>query len=91
MNKANSIDTEDLFLDKNISISNDAITFSIYEKREDVAFELLSVPDSDGNVPSATSYGIYISAYWCLFFFFFFFFFCYFFVFVCCCFFFQNI
>ena len=60
LNKANSSDTEDLFLDLNLSITNGIVSSKIYDKREDFNFEVVNFPFLDGDVPRSPSYGIYI-------------------------------
>ena len=61
LNKANTSDTEAAFLDLHLSISNDMVSTTIYEKREDFDFEIVNFPFLDGDVPRSTSYGVYIS------------------------------
>ena len=61
LNKANTSDTEAAFLDLHLSISNDIVSTTIYEKREDFDFEIVNFPFLDGDVPRSTSYGVYIS------------------------------
>ena len=47
LNKANSSDTEALFLDLNLSISNGIVSSKIYDKRYDFNFEKVNVPFLD--------------------------------------------
>ena len=61
LNKANSSDTEALFLDLNLSITNGKISSKIYDKWDDFNFEIVNFPFLDGNVPRSPSYGVYIS------------------------------
>ena len=61
LNKANTSDTKAAFLDLNLSISNDIVSTKIYDKRDDFDFEIVNFPFLDGDVPSSTSYGVYIS------------------------------
>ena len=61
LNKANTSDTEAAFLDLHLSISNDILSTKIYNKRDDFDFEIVNFPFLDGDVPSSTSYGVYIS------------------------------
>ena len=63
LNKANSSDTEALFLDLNLSITNGIASSKIYDKRDDFNFEIVNFPFFDGDVPCPPSYGVYISAY----------------------------
>ena len=44
-----------------LSISNDIVSTKIYDKRDDLDFEIVNFPFLDGNVPRSTSYGVYIS------------------------------
>ena len=61
LNKANTSDTEAVFLDLHLSISNDIVSTKIYDKRDDFDFKIINFPFLDGDVPSSTSYGGYIS------------------------------
>ena len=61
LNKANTSNDKAAFLDLNLSIDNDRVTSSIYDKREDFNFSIVNYPFLDGDVPRSTSYGIYIS------------------------------
>ena len=61
LNKANSSDTEALFLDLNLSITNGIVSSKIYEKRDDFHFEIVNFPFLDGDVPRSPFYGVYIS------------------------------
>ena len=65
LNKANTSDTEAAFLDLHLSISNDIVSTKIYYKRDDFDFEIVNFPFLDGDVPSSTSYGVYISQLFC--------------------------
>ena len=60
LNKANSSDS-DLFLDLNLSITNDIVSSKIYDKRYDFNFEIVNFPFPDGDGPRSPSYGVYIS------------------------------
>ena len=60
LNKANSSDTEALFLDLNLSITNGIISSKIYDKQDDFTFEIVNFPFLDGDVPRSPSYGVYI-------------------------------
>ena len=59
--KANTSDTEVSFLDLHLSIINEKIVSKIYDKRDDFSFDIVNYPHLDGDVPRATSYGVYIS------------------------------
>ena len=61
LNKANSRDTEAAFLDLKLSIIDGVISTNIYDKRDDYHFNIINYPHLDGDVPRATSYGVYIS------------------------------
>ena len=61
LNKANTSDKEAVFLDYHLSISNDIVSTKIYDKRDDIDFEIANLPFYDGDVPRSTSYGVYIS------------------------------
>ena len=61
LNKANTSDTEATFLDLHLSISNDIVSTKIYDKRDDLDFEIVNFSFLDGDVPRSTSYGVYIS------------------------------
>ena len=62
LNKANSSDTEALFLDLNLSITDDMVSSNFfYDKRDDFNFEIVNFPFLDGDVPRSPSYGVYIS------------------------------
>ena len=61
LNKANTSDTEAAFFDLHLSISNDIVSTKMYDKRDDFDFEIVNFPFLDGDVPSSTSYRVYIS------------------------------
>ena len=61
LNKANTSDTEPPFLDLHLSISNGFVSSKIYDKRDDLDFDIVNFPFLDGDVPRSTSYGVYIS------------------------------
>ena len=61
LNKANSSDTEALFLDLNLSITNGIVSSKNYDKRDDFNLEKVNFPFLDGNVSRSHSYGVYIS------------------------------
>ena len=61
LNKANTSDTETPFLELNLSISNGFVSCKIYDKRNDIDFDIVNFPFLDGDVPRSTSYGVYIS------------------------------
>ena len=57
LNKANTSDTEALFLDVHRSISNDFVSSKIDYKRDDFDFDIVNFPFLDGDVPRLPSYG----------------------------------
>ena len=61
LNKANNTDSEADYLDINIMITNGTAYTKIYDKRDDYNFDIVNFPHLDGDVPRATSYGVYIS------------------------------
>ena len=61
LNKANTSETEAVFLDMHLFISNDIVSTKIYDKRDNLDFEIVNFPFLDGDVPRSTSYGVYIS------------------------------
>lgn len=61
LNKANKSDTDASFLDLHLTIFDNKITTKIYDKRDDYSFNIVNYPNLDGDVPKATSYGVYMS------------------------------
>ena len=61
LNKANTSDTEALFLDLHLSLSNGFVSSKIYDKRDDFDFDIVNFPVLDRDNPRSTSYGVYIS------------------------------
>ena len=61
LNKANTTDSEAPFLDLHLSIVNGFVSSKIYDKRDDVDFDIENFPFLDGDVPRRASYGVYIS------------------------------
>ena len=61
LKKANVSDAEASFLDLHLSISDGFVTTTIYDKRDDFDFDIVSFPFLDGDVPRSASYGVYIS------------------------------
>ena len=60
LNKANTSDTEALFLDLHLPISNGFLSYNIYDKRDEFDFDIVNFPFLDDDVPRSTSYGVYI-------------------------------
>ena len=54
LNKANASDTEAVFLDLNISIHNDIVFTKIYDKRDNINFDIVNFLFLDGDVPQVT-------------------------------------
>ena len=67
VNKANTSDTKDAFLDLHLSNSNDIVSTKIYDKRDDFDFKKVNFPFLHGDVPCSSSYGVYISQLICFF------------------------
>ena len=61
LNKANSPDTEALFLDLNLSITNGIVSSKIYDKRDDFNFEIVNFLFLKEYVHRSPSNGVYIS------------------------------
>ena len=61
LNKANNSDISAAFLDLDLSINSGIVSSKIYDKRDDFNFKIVNYPHLDGDVPRATSYGVYIS------------------------------
>ena len=61
LNQANVSDTEASFLDLHLSISDGFVKTKIYDKRDDLNFDIVNFPFLDGDVPLSKSYGVYIS------------------------------
>jgi hypothetical protein len=49
------------FLDLDILITGPCFSYSIYDKRDNFDFPIVSFPDLSGNIPSRQSYGVFIS------------------------------
>ena len=61
LSKANTSNTEAVFLDLHLTISNDIVSTKINDKRDDLDFEIVNFPFLDGDVSRSTYYGFYIS------------------------------
>ena len=61
LNKANIFDTEDLFLDLNLSIWTGIVSTKTYDKLDDFNFEIVNFQFREGEFQRSTSYGVYIS------------------------------
>ena len=51
LNKANTSDTHDPFLNLHLFISNGFVSSKIYNKRDDFDFDIVNFPFLDGDVP----------------------------------------
>ena len=60
LNKANSSDTEAPFLDLKLSMTNGIVSSEIYDKRDDLNFEIVNFPFLDGDFSRSPAYGVYI-------------------------------
>ena len=61
LNKANSTDTKATILDLYLLLSNDFVSTKIYDERDDFDFDIVNFPLFGGDVPRASSYGVYVS------------------------------
>ena len=61
LNKANSSNIDAPFLDLHLTISDGFVSSKIYDKHDDFDFDIVNFPFLDGDVPRASSYGVYIS------------------------------
>ena len=59
LNKANSSDTEALFLDLNLSITIGIVSSKIYDKRDDFNFEIVNFTFLDWDVSRSASFSAY--------------------------------
>jgi hypothetical protein len=61
LNRSCISNTDAAYLDLHLTINNNLIKTSLYDKRDDFNFEIVNFPFLDGNIPKGPSYGIYIS------------------------------
>ena len=61
LKKANTTDTKAPIFNLHISIANEFVSSKIYDKRDDIDFNIVNFPFLDGDVPCRASYGVYIS------------------------------
>jgi hypothetical protein len=61
LNKENDKDDSATFLDLQIDIKDKMICTKTYDKRDAFKFDIVSFPDLSGNIPTAQSYGVFIS------------------------------
>ena len=59
-NKANVSDAQASFLDLHLSISDGFVKTKIFDKRDDLDFDIVNFPFLGGDVPRSASYGVYI-------------------------------
>ena len=48
------------FLDLDLYITNDIVSSKMYDKQDDVNFEIVNFPFLDGDVPRSPSYDVYL-------------------------------
>ena len=65
LNKANVSDSEAAFLDLHLSISGGFVKTKIFDKRDNLDFDIVNFPFIDSDVPRSISYGAYISQLIC--------------------------
>ena len=61
LNKTNSSDTEAQFLELHLTISDGFVSSKMTDKGDDFDFDIVNCPFLVGDIPSATSYSVYIS------------------------------
>ena len=61
LNKENTTNTTAIFLDLEINVENRMFITKLYDKRDAFNFEIVNFPNLSGNIPSKTSYGVFIS------------------------------
>ena len=61
LNKANASDTEAPILDLHLFISSGFVSSKLNDKLDEFDFDTVIVPTLDGDIPSRTSYQVYIS------------------------------
>ncbi len=59
--KSNNNSNHILFLDLDVTIENGSLITKIYDKRDNFNFPIVNFPFLYGDIPTAPSYGIYIS------------------------------
>ena len=65
LNKANVSDAEDSFLDLHLSVSGGFVKSKIFDKRDNLDFDIVNFPFIDFDVPRSIPYGAYISQLIC--------------------------
>ena len=61
LNKTNTLDDEATFLDLDITIVNNKFTTTVYDKRNDFGFKVISLPHYGSNVPKSSLSGVVVS------------------------------
>ena len=61
LNKTNTLDDKATFLDLDITIVNNKFTTTVYDKRNDFGFKVISLPDYGSNVPKSSLSGVVVS------------------------------
>ena len=61
LTKSNQNSSHTPFLDLDISVENNNFKTKIHDKRDDFDFPIVNFPFLDGDIPTAPSYGVYIS------------------------------
>ena len=61
LNQTNSISNLATYLDTNICVENGKFQTSLYDKRNDFGFKVISLPHMSSNVPNKSSYSVYYS------------------------------
>ena len=59
--KANASETDDPFLDLHLSFSDGFVSSRLYDKRDEIYFDIVSFSSLDGDDPRSSSNGFYIS------------------------------
>ncbi len=49
------------YLDLSLKIEGSSIRYKLYDKRDQFGFRIVNFPDLSGNIPTAQSYGVFIS------------------------------
>jgi len=61
LNKTNESNILMTFLDLYLSVNGEFLSIKIYDKRDNCDFGIVNYLHLDGDVPRATSYGVYIT------------------------------
>src|SRR6185437_6433178 len=60
LNNESKNDKECNYLDMNITINNNILTYKLYDKKDNFSFEIVNYPNLSGNLPKNHSYGIVV-------------------------------